>query len=156
MLENDFLAALKEIATRLETNGIRWALVGSSNAAVQGVPVKPHDLDIVIELGMLSKARGIFMDLSPSEIKEIDTSSGVPMNEFVFSIGGFGVEIFGERPEGVYASKLIGRKLVRVSISDFEVACLTLEAEAEAYDETNRGHKAEMIRDYLSRRADNT
>jgi len=59
------------------------------------------------------------------------------------------IQIFGERDLGKYVSKLLANRIIKMKLEDIEVPCFTLEAEAQAYEETKRENKAQMIRNFL-------
>jgi hypothetical protein len=47
-------------------------------------------------------------------------------------------------------SKLLGNKLTYIKLKTFGVPCFTLEAESQAYAETNRQDKADKIREFIN------
>jgi hypothetical protein len=57
----------------------------------------------------------------------------------------------GEKGDGEYVSKLLANKLIYIKFNGFEIPCFTLEVEAQAYEETNRDNKAELIRDFIKK-----
>jgi hypothetical protein len=149
MLDKNFIGALHKVAEKLNSQKIKWALVGSANLAIQGMDVKPKDLDIVVQLKDLKKVGGIFSQYNVSDIKELGGLAGRRAFEVKFNIEDVEIQVLGEENSGVYASKMLDGKIRKISVDDFLVRCLNLEAEARAYEETNRENKAKMIRKFL-------
>lgn len=138
------------VAKRFNQSNIKWALVGSTNLAFQGVNVFPHDLDIVVESSNLRKIKKIFNEFKPSEFKETTPMVEKPVWEMRLNIMGVDVEIFGEKNKGVYVSRLLANKLTYVELDNFEIPCFSLEAEIEVYSETNRKDKVSLIKNFLN------
>lgn len=46
MIEAHLLVALRVIYDRLKNKDIRWMITGSMSLALQGMPLKPKDIDI--------------------------------------------------------------------------------------------------------------
>ncbi len=80
-------AALLEVAERLDHNGIPWWLTGSCAAALRGVDLCPHDVDIMLESAHLEQVRDIMADCTVEPI--IDTGGWVTRY--------FGVAFLGAR-----------------------------------------------------------
>lgn len=151
MIDNEFKKAIKIIHKRLERNKIKWALVGSTNLQLQGMEVQPHDLDIVIQLKDLEKIRRIFSDYDASAVNEMKTLTDVPACEVKAKINDIEVQFIGGKDADTYVSKLLAGRLISINMDNVEIPCFTLEAESQAYIETNREHKAHLIRDFLKR-----
>ena len=49
MIPENTFQALKIISEKLNGKGINWVLIGSTNHALQGVDVKPNDIDILTD-----------------------------------------------------------------------------------------------------------
>lgn len=149
MLDEKFINAIKVIHKLLSENNIFWALIGSANLQLQGMSVAPHDLDIVVQLNDLYKMHKIFSQYSPSEIKELKPLAGEPAWEVKLVIDRAEVQILGEKDNGIYVSKM--DLLTNIKFDGMEIPCLTLEAEAQAYEETKRDGKAKLIREFLTK-----
>jgi len=120
-------------------------LVGSTNMQLQGMNVNPRDLDIVVQLSNLEKISRIFN----APINKLRSSTKEPAWEVKTTIDDVEIQIFGERDLGKYVSKLLANRIIKMKLEDIEVPCFTLEAEAQAYEETKRENKAQMIRNFL-------
>ena len=54
--------ALEVFAKRVEGSGIRWWLVGSCAACIRGIPMNPHDVDIMMDSKDVDKINALFAD----------------------------------------------------------------------------------------------
>ncbi len=151
MLDAKFIEAIQIISGRLEKAKIKWALVGSTNLALQGIDIIPHDLDILVRLDDLGKMPGIFSEYSPSQVTELKPIVSETW-EVRANINGVTVQIFAENDSGVYVSKFLGFELVRLRIKSHEVPCFALAIESQAYVQTGRQSKADMINDFIKSR----
>jgi len=149
MLNQNLSDAIKIIRERLDDNQIKWALVGSANMKLQGMEVEPRDLDIVVQYKDLQKASSIFSDYSASAVKELESLSGKPAWEVNARINGAEVHFIAGEERDVYVSKLLANQITYIKLDDVDIPCFTLEAESQAYMETNRGHKARLIQEFL-------
>jgi len=152
MIGQYFKDAIKIIRKRLDGNQIRWALVGSANMKLQGMKTEPRDLDIVVQYKDLQKVSGIFSDYSASAVKELESLTDKPAWEVKARINGAEVQFIAGDEKDVYVSKLLANKITYVKLDGVDIPCFTLEAESQAYAETNRGHKARLIQEFLGAR----
>ncbi len=142
--------SIKTIHKILGQNGIRWALVGSANMQFQGMQVEPRDLDIVLQHKDLDKMTKLFSNYSASNVKELDSLTGKKVWEVNATINDVEIQFLGADDKDVYVSKLLANKLVLIGLDGVKIPCFTLEAESQCYKETNRGHKARLIQEFLS------
>jgi len=149
MVPDEFKQAIKSLFEKLGSSSIKWAVIGSTNMALQGIDVTPHDLDIVVKLNDIEKVKDIFRT---DEIRKIKSTTKEPIWEVRTNINGVEVQIMAENFTGEYVSKLLAGRTTRVKIDNIDVPCFTLDAEAQAYSETNREHKAEIIHEFLKKR----
>lgn len=147
MIDTNFRTVFKLIHGRL--SDIKWALVGSTNLQLQGMQVTPHDLDIVIQHKDLEKVSNLFSDYSASPVSQFPTKSGEPAWEVKAIINGVNVQFFGGDEIDIYVSKLLANKILKVKLDDIEIPCFNLQAESQAYVETNREEKAKLIQEFL-------
>jgi len=148
-MEKRIKDAIKNVFSRLDESGILWCLAGSINMQLQGIQVEPHDLDVIIQHKDLEKVSALFSDYSASPMKEMKTLSGQLAWEVEAYINGMKVQFFGGDEDDIYSGKMIAEMTTKVSIDELKVPCLTLEAEMKSYIETNREHKARIIKDFL-------
>jgi len=152
-MEGRIKDAVRTVFSRLDGSGILWCLAGSVNMQLQGIQVEPHDLDVLIQHKDLEKVRALFSDYSASSVREMKTLSGEPAWDVEAYINGVKVHFFGGDEDNTYAGKMIAGMTTKVSIDEIKVPCFTLEAEMKSYLETNREHKAKIIKDFLSMRS---
>jgi predicted nucleotidyltransferase len=150
MINSNFKKAIKIIHKLLSEKKIKWALIGSTNMQLQGMDIQPHDLDIVIQLKDLDKMQKIFSEYNVSAIKEKRSLTNNPFWEVKVEIDGVEVQIFGEKSNRGYVSKLLANRLINIQLNGIKIPCFTLEAEAQTYAEINRGHKAHLIQEFLN------
>lgn len=148
-MEQNIRKTIKTIHEKLKLNNIRWALVGSTNMQLQGMDTYPRDLDIVIQHKDLEKISDIFSDYSTSIVKQFKTLSGKPAWEVKTNINDIEVQFFGGKDDDIYVSKMLANRISMIKMDDIKIPCFNLEAEEQAYRETNREHKAKLIRDFL-------
>lgn len=146
--------AVRTVFSRLDASDILWCLVGSVNMQLQGINVESNDLDVVIQHKYLEKVRTLFSDYSASSVREMKTLSGKPAWWDVEAyVSGVKVHFVGGDEDDIYVGKMIAGMTTKVSIDEIKVPCFTLEAEMKSYLETNREHKAKIIKDFLSTRS---
>ncbi len=158
MITEQFKSALKEISSILDYKQHPWALIGSTNLALQGIVTIPRDLDLVMRLKDLGVASKKFRRYNASRIEELfpDAKDSAwtaklkrcPAFNVHFNIEGINVQIIGERDNGDYVSRLLANQLIYTNLDSFEIPCFTLDAEAQVYD-LFRPKKAQQIRDFL-------
>jgi|GEM_PF-1364244 len=162
MLSDDFKQTIKELSNELDAEGLEYALIGSSNLALQGMDLSPHDLDLVMKLDDLRKVPKILSHYLPSKVEELRPDSKDPAWtaklerhpawDVHFIMGKIPVQILGEPNDGDYVSKLLANCLVYIELDGAKVPCFSLEAEAEVYQETFRPNKADKIKMFLQTR----
>jgi hypothetical protein len=162
MLSDEFKQAIKIISETLNAQNLDYALIASSNLALQGMDFSPNDLDIVMKALDLKKVHELFKEYSPSGVNKLKPDSKDPawtkrLKEHPkwdvnFNLGEVPVQILGEHDDGEYVSKLLAKRLVYIDVDGVKVTCFSLEAEAEVYQETSRFEKAKKIRDFLASR----
>jgi hypothetical protein len=148
MLQDNFRSVLAVLATQLAARNIVWVVVGSTNMALQGMDVTPHDLDIATHVDNLPIIKGLFAGYQASAITELQTCYE-PAWEITCRIADVEVQFLGEHDTGEYVSKLLAQRVMHVPLYDVVIPCLTLDAEAQAYAETGREHKARLIKTFL-------
>lgn len=148
-MSKTFVEAIKIIDEKLNQKGIKWALVGSTNLALQGMNVTPRDLDILINYPNLEAVKFIFLDYNPSKIKELKPFiKGQQAWEVRAIINNTEVQFFSEK-NGEYARKLHANRLITIKLNNINIPCFSLKDEAQIYAETNRKDKAEIINKFL-------
>lgn len=148
MLEKKFIDAIEIVYEKLKKERIEWVLVASTNLALQGMDVRPRDLDILVKLVNLEKIRALFLEYKPSQITKMGSATGEAW-EVKANVCGVEVHFFGENSSGVYASKIIGHEFTYLKIKRIKVPCFSLSTESQAYEATNRKEKADKIKEFV-------
>lgn len=143
--------ALKIIKQKFEDNNINWAIIGSANLKLQGMDKKPNDLDLVINLKDLKRTKEIFLEYRTSKIHQLEGNSKITAWKFDMKIKDFDVEILAEEEKGSYAESIKKSRIINIKFEEIIVPCFTLEAEAEAYEATNRKEKGKIIREFMKK-----
>ena len=151
MINKEFKEVIKIVSKKMEQNGIKWALIGSTNMALQGMDVNPRDIDLVVKLSDLKKMKSIFSNYRLSEIKELKPFTGESVWDIKIRINNIEIEILGEKDNGEYVRKLLANRIVKIRLDEIEIPCFALEAESQTYAETNKKHKADMINNFLEK-----
>jgi len=150
MINSKILKTIEYIFTDLNNNNINSALVGTCNLAIQDLEVRPRDIDIVVEYHNLEQIQKIFEQYVTQGIEKLPFLTDKPAWDLKLNINNLEVQILGEENDGKYVSKLLSNRTIIKKHSKVEIKCFSLDAEADAYDETHRPQKARFIREYLS------
>lgn len=155
MVDPAYVDLLRKIYIRLHNSNVNWALTGSFNLALQGVPVQVHDIDLQTdETGAYEIERRfaefVVQGVCWSSAERVCSHFGVLM------IDGIKVEVMGDvrkrRDDGTWedAEDLERHKRV-VEVEGMQIPVLSLEYEQQAYLKLDRGEKAALLRQWLSR-----
>ena len=60
MINHNFKEVLKIISLNLSNTNIKYAIIGSTNLLLQGMDVKPKDIDLVVSLEDFDKLSEVF------------------------------------------------------------------------------------------------
>lgn len=149
MINKEFEKVIKIIDERMKENNIKWALVGSTNLAIQGMKIIPRDLDILVQWSDLESIKSIFLDYNPNEINKLKPFvKGQQAWEMKVIINNIEVQFFSEKA-GEYVKRLLSNKIIKIKLDNLEIPCFTLEDEAQTYEKTNRKQKSDMINNFL-------
>lgn len=154
MISEQFAQALKIVAERLEENGITWAVIGSGALALQGMDVKPNDLDISVSVRDLTKIHELFADYCATEVKEIETLSGKQAWDVLATIEGIETQFCGEletNEEALWFNRVVAGLTNDMKVDGIRIPCISLPAAIEAYNELHRPQKAELIQVFLGK-----
>jgi hypothetical protein len=155
MIPEQHFKALEIIVNTLKGTGIDWAVIGSTNLALQGVDVEVHDIDLLTDKTGACKASEAFKEyiVKPVEYKE---KGSFKSYNGLFKIEGIDIEVIGEiqhkLPNGEWSKKSrIDDKLL-ITYHGLHIPLTPLRAEYEAYKSMGRLEKAEKIKQVLDRR----
>lgn len=69
MINQKLKEAIKLICTRLRGKKINWAVIGTTNLALQGIKIKPKDLDMVVNKHSLKIIEDLFNNFIVQSIR---------------------------------------------------------------------------------------
>ncbi|UCD95200.1 MAG: hypothetical protein JSU69_03885 [Candidatus Zixiibacteriota bacterium] len=153
---SEHLGALRKIIDRLRDCSVNWALTGSCSFAVQGLPVRPNDIDIQTDRNGAYEIERVFSKDMSERVRFLE--SGKIRSHFgVMIIDGIRVEIMGDIEKrdcnGEWGESVeLNRYKKFVTYEGMEVPVLSLEYEYEAYKALGRLDRAEVLKKWLSRR----
>ncbi|MFC7190835.1 nucleotidyltransferase domain-containing protein [Halocatena marina] len=149
-LDSHHLDAVRLLYTTLKGTSVSWALTGSTSLALQDLPLAPNDIDVQ------TTGEGAY------SIEEQFTECMVEPVSFVSSEqirSHFGklvledtlVEIMGavqkRREDGTWTSPVaIAEHRDIISVEGMQIPVLSLQYEAQAYDQLGRNERADVIR----------
>lgn len=95
MINPIFFEVLRKICTRLNEINVNWALTGSLNLALQGVPVEVNDIDVLTDKIGAHQIENCFSEFVT---KKVAFSSAVRIRSYVglLMIDGVRVEVIGD------------------------------------------------------------
>ncbi len=98
-MDEKYLAALRTVASKLNESGIRWVLCGSTNFALQGMDVRPSDVDISVAHEDLRRViGGVFPEYDFSDVRGLPSGEG---EDAIFCVDGVKIPICGDYEHGV-------------------------------------------------------
>lgn len=134
MINEQIKKALLIISKRLKNTKIRWVIVGSASLALQGVEVKPNDIDILTDKEGAFKINKI---LKEYEVRPVEFRRSELWESYLgeFNIKGVKVEVMGDlrKVNGELISiseKLSNANFVRLNEEKIPVASLTDQLES--------------------------
>lgn len=150
MIPENTFKALKAISDRLNGKGINWVLIGSTNHALQGVDVKPRDIDILTDK---EGAYAIGEALKEFVVEEIHIRETEKMKSHYgkFNIEGVEVEIIGDlvnmKQEGDLWSETTNfSKKIIIEFKGVEVPGISLDQELSAYTKMKKIERIKKIK----------
>lgn len=153
MLNPNYLKVLHRINARLSNTSVKWVVTGSLGFALQGIPVKPNDIDIQTDKDGVYDIESCFSEFVTKKV--VFSSTGRIRSHFgELMIDGIKVEIMGDIQKrlenGSWESpgNLEHHKRV-VKVEGMQVPVLSLEYEYHAYLKLGRTEKAEMLKNWL-------
>lgn len=152
-LEARFLIVLRQLAQKLSGEALVWAFTGSVGQALQGLPVKPRDVDIQTDAAGAYRVMDLFPDRVLGPVR-FQTTASIRSHYGALKIGGLTVEVMGDvekrRPDGRWTPPPDLAILRRyVDVDDLRLPVLDLAHEAEAYALLGRHKRAALLRDWL-------
>jgi hypothetical protein len=153
MLDSGLLSVLRKIVERLDSAGVNWVVTGSSNLAVHGMDIKPHDIDVLADRAGAYRIEKLFSDFVTRKVV-FSSAKRIRSHYGVLSIDGIKVEIMGDievrtedgvwdKPPDLNAIKRI------VEVEGLKIPAQSLDHEYLVYERMGRKKKAEIIKDWL-------
>jgi predicted nucleotidyltransferase len=148
MISNKLLIALKTIQEKIKNEKIKWALIGSTNLALQGIKIKPKDIDILTDKKGAFEINKLLKEYEVKSVRFSNSKLFGPQYFGEFKIGGIKVEVMG---------KLKKKKLVTkiVEIDGMNLPVVSLKEELKAYETLRREkdfNKIKKIKNFLKRK----
>ncbi|MFH1209224.1 MAG: hypothetical protein V1663_00335 [archaeon] len=153
MLSNNHIKALRILVKRLSNKKINWALIGSTNLAIQGINIKAHDIDILTDKEGAFKINKALKD---SEIEAVRYKKSEKFCSYygLFKINSIKIEVMGDIknkiPKGDLWSETsrLSDKLL-INFNNIKLPVISLKGEYYAYSKMGRKDKAEKIKERL-------
>jgi predicted nucleotidyltransferase len=147
MLISELIKALKIINQKLRGKKIKWVLVGSTSLALQGVKIKPKDIDILIDKKSILKVNKLFREY---EVEPIKFTRSKFFESYIgeFRIEGIKVEVMANLKEKIgnkwtsFSGRLINPRII--AIQGMGIPVSPLKEQLKSYQKLNR--KKDLIR----------
>ncbi|MBN1963246.1 MAG: hypothetical protein JW910_01280 [Anaerolineae bacterium] len=152
-----FLGALRQLAEGLAASGVLWAVTGSLGMVLQGVPLKPHDVDVQTDA---AGAYEIARRFAPNVVSPVCFSAAERIRSHfgALELDGVPVEIMGDvekRQPGEEAWEAVdlARHVRHVTVAGVgTIPVLELPYEVEAYRKLGRFERADLVQHWLDTR----
>ena len=155
MVPDAYLQVLTIIYTRIKDTPINWAVTGSLNMALQGMPVAIHDIDLQTDKNGAYSIAKIMAEYVDTPVRYL-ASDRMRSHLGELNVNGIQVEIMGD------VQKLLENQMweapVRVkdyqtwvNIAGMEIPVLSLDYEYQAYLKMGRTEKANLLLAWLHR-----
>jgi len=141
MVPKKIKKTLEIIYSKLKDKNIKWVLVGSLSLALQGVKIRPKDIDILTDKKGAFEINKILKEYQKKAVK-FKKSKFFKSYFGEFNIGGVKVEIMGNLREKVnnrwfsFSKRLISPKIVK--FGNISVPVSSLKDQLKSYERGNR------------------
>jgi hypothetical protein len=149
-MKEDFRKALEIIYDYLKDSIIKWALFGSMNLLLQGLPVEPNDIDILTDKTGAYEMEKKFLEYSTRKV--VYCSDGKVTSHFgALEIAGVKAEIVGDYTANKDMQLIFNLDdRVIIPFEDMQIPCMPLEKELIAYGKEEKSEKVKLIKEFLS------
>jgi len=153
MIEPKYLEVLSKIYARLNNTNVNWAVTGSLDFALWGVPVEVHDIDIQTDMVGAYEMERLFSEFVVRKVT-FSSADRIRSHFGALMVDGIKVEIMGDiqkrLEDGTWEEPVDLNRYKRVvKVKEMQVPVLSLEYEYQAYLRLGRIEKAEMLRKWL-------
>jgi hypothetical protein len=125
-----------------------FAFIGSINLYLQGLDVKPRDIDILTTPEDIKKIDKILAEYRTKDIY-YDESEGRNSWRSFYEINGIEIEILGNVNNLCRDPKSLDQRIT-ILHGEHQVPCVSLENELKAYKKMGRDDKVRLIQDFLN------
>ncbi|MBN1212572.1 MAG: hypothetical protein JXA92_08340 [candidate division Zixibacteria bacterium] len=155
MIDARFTNVLTKIYRKLEKKAVNWVITGSLGFALQGMPVRPNDIDLQTDKSGAYEIERLFARRLTEPVK-IREEKKMRSHFGVLDIDGVRVEIMGDIQKktetGGWGEPVeLDRFKQFVEFSGMRVPVLSLAYEYRAYLALGRIEKALMLKEWLAR-----
>ena len=155
MIDARYINVLSKIYRKLEKKPVNWVVTGSLGFALQGLPVRPNDIDIQTDETGAYEVERLFVQRVTEPVK-VREEKKMRSHFGVLNIDGVRVEIMGDirkkTETGDWGDPVeLDRFKEYVEISGMRVPVLSLSYEYRAYLALGRVEKAMMLKEWLAR-----
>jgi hypothetical protein len=148
-MKEDFRTALETIYNELKDSNANWAIFGSMNLLLQGLPIDPRDIDILTDA---EGAYEIEKALTKYSIRKVVyCSDGKVTSHFgALEIAGVKAEIVGDYTLNKDMQLILDVKdKIMILFEGMQIPCLPLEKELAAYDKEEKSERVKLIKETL-------
>ena len=148
MISKKLLIALKTIHEKLKDEKINWVLIGSTNLALQGIKIRPRDIDILTDKKGAFEINRLLKEYEFKPVKFSRFKLFGPQYFGEFKVGGIKVEVIGRLKKKKLLTKI-------VEIDGMNLPVVSLEEEFKAYEALRRKKdfsKIKKIKNFLKRK----
>lgn len=154
MLPQKHIKVLQKIYDRLNRTNINWVITGSTAFIIQGIPLKPNDIDIQTDKKGAYQIEECFKEFVIEKV--CFSSNGKISSHFGrLEIDGIKVEIMGDIQKyvnGIWEERVDLEKYKRyITLNGMKLPVLDLEYEYNAYMKLGRIEKALLLKKYINR-----
>ncbi len=149
MINKKFKEAIRLICIRLRGKKINWAVIGTTNLALQGIKIKPNDLDIVVNRNSLKTIADLFNNFIVQPIKKQTSAiKDIPdFYELKLKIKRIDVHVSGEERGSLFLRGMKNKKMIR--LENVNVPCLSLKSGMEVYLKMGRKSRVKLIKNFM-------
>lgn len=153
-LKDAYRDAILTLAARIDDE-VSWALTGSASFALQGVPVEPEDVDVQTTAAGAYAIESAFGDRIVDPVS-LSAAERIKSHFGALELNGVRVEIMGavqkRRPDGTWEPPVaVDANRTVVELDGREIPVLSLQYEAEAYDQLGRDERAALLAEHADR-----
>ena len=149
MIDQTFVDVLKKISSLLQGHGINWVVIGSTSLALQGVDIKPKDVDIISTKDDTFRISEILKEYE-TKPPEFGKTHLFESYMGVYTIDRIKVEVMGDLrmkagDEWVSLSERLVSPII-IEIDDMPIPVSSLKDQIVSYEKLGRPKDSERVR----------